>query len=124
MYGFRKAGAKSRGKEDVRRAKKRAEQEYKLATDSGALVNPYDHMNMDQKKESALSICKRRLQVIILSLAVAVSPHFAVQKIWLCLQEAVSSGKSISSSKARINAKVAAQVHALFITETLSLCRF
>ena len=65
--GVRKAGANSRGQEDARRAKQRAEKETKVATDVEELINPFDHMSMDQKKEAALSLCKRRLQVIILT---------------------------------------------------------
>ena len=64
--GVRKAGANSRGQEDARRAKQRAEKESKVARAAEELINPFDHMNMDQKKEAALSLCKRRLQVIIL----------------------------------------------------------
>ena len=68
--GFRKAakaGAKSRGQEDVRRAKRVSETETRVAVAATALVNPFDHMNIDKKKEVALSLCKRRLQVIILT---------------------------------------------------------
>ena len=58
-----KSGAKPRGTVDEKRTEKRAFVVEKVEEAMQNLKNPFDEMSIDQKKDLALFICKRRLQV-------------------------------------------------------------
>ena len=58
-----KTGAKSRGAEDVRRRESTVAAAEKVEEAMQHLANPFDEMSIDQKKDLALFLCKRRLQV-------------------------------------------------------------
>ena len=60
---FAKTGAKSRGSEDVRRREKTVSAVEKVEEALQHLPNPFDEMSIDEKKDLALFLCKRRLKV-------------------------------------------------------------
>ena len=59
-----KAGAKSRGAENVKRREGTASAAQKVEEAMQHLPNPFDEMSIDEKKRLALFLCKRRLQVL------------------------------------------------------------
>ena len=59
-----KSGAKPRGREDARRKEEMEEAGRKVNVALESLVNPYDNMNIDEKKELGLFLYYRRLQVM------------------------------------------------------------
>ena len=62
----RKAGAKSRGRQDVGMERKRQERVVAVDHALDHLTNPFDHMSVDQKKEMALFLFYRQLKVKII----------------------------------------------------------
>ena len=64
MHGLHvKAGAKSRGDKDVKRSEKAVSAAEKVDEAMQNLPNPFDEMSIDEKKQMALFLCKRRLKV-------------------------------------------------------------
>ena len=61
-----KAGAMSRGVEDVNRREKTISAAAKVEEAMQHLPNPFDEMSIDEKKHMALFLCKRRLKVCFL----------------------------------------------------------
>ena len=58
-----KSGAKPRGTVDEKRTEKRASVEEKVEEAMQHLKNPFDEMSINEKKDLALFLCKRRLKV-------------------------------------------------------------
>ena len=59
----KKAGAKPRGRQDARRMREMRRRVAQVGQALDQLGNPFDHMSIDQKKEHALFLFYRRLQV-------------------------------------------------------------
>ena len=102
---WKKSGGKPRGRFDVKRHedKERKVDRVKQALD--ILVNPFDHMNIDQKKELSLFLVFRRLEVWNDKI------NCKNKSINFCnVQIAIASGESYFPSRTRIVADVADEV--------------
>ena len=90
----------------MKRSEKRVSAAQQLDEAMQHLPNPFDEMSIDEKKQMALFLCKRRLKVC------EFFSEFCRQN---CLkihlqQEAISLGQGVFQSKAKIDEEVANEV--------------
>ena len=80
-----KSGAKPRGTVDERRTEQRASAVEKVEEAMQHLPNPFDEMSIDQKKDLALFLCKRRLNCLISRYKINIPFYYSLVEIYSSL---------------------------------------